>query len=197
MDISTDSLLEPLSPTLELNSALKTQSIDFEGANNQQNLPFSTLIESPTTSRFESDYTFDSNSDSNSDSYSTSSFEWNSQTQSPKSQKSRHSKGVTQPTTSPFSDNTSPSSSGQKQKVNTGCQRQTHAAVEERYRRALVAEMHHLHMAVPQLVEMTRSPTKATIISTAVQYIKSLEKERDALLKSRNRKRAKHMRKDD
>lgn len=63
-----------------------------------------------------------------------------------------------------------------------------HTEVEKRYRNSLNAELRSLQMAVPHLASFhseldsgRHRPTKATIIASAVQYIKALELERDAL----------------
>jgi hypothetical protein len=65
--------------------------------------------------------------------------------------------------------------------------RQSHSLVEQRYRNSLNAEIRRLEMSVPHLAaksedEQRSRPTKATIIACAVQYIKSIEAERDAAL---------------
>jgi hypothetical protein len=212
MNIFTSNLSEPLC-TSSLNNTLPSghkyndvpsmPSPTSVASNFQLNLtsPFAPSMESPKTSTIDSDYASDShaNFDSNSDSSSDFS-SWKSKTQFPtmlKSRKSKRSRDCSNECNSTNSQNTTKSTAScQKQKCSSICQRQTHAAVEERYRRTLLDEMHHLQMAVPPLAEMTRTPTKATIISTAVQYIKSLERERDALLRTRIRNRARNVRRD-
>jgi hypothetical protein len=60
-----------------------------------------------------------------------------------------------------------------------------HNEVEKRYRNSLNFELRRLQMVVPYLANSDEcrvpSPTKATIIASAVQYIKAIEAERDAL----------------
>jgi len=78
--------------------------------------------------------------------------------------------------------------------------RQPHTLVEQRYRNSLNAGIHQLQMAIPHLADLQRTnkfkidrpqPTKATIIASAVQYIKTIELERDELLAAKEWSRSK------
>lgn len=63
-------------------------------------------------------------------------------------------------------------------------QRQPHTAVERKYREGLNAEMERLRQSVPTLPKWNPAsmdgppkPTKATVIASAIEYIRDMESE--------------------
>ena len=77
---------------------------------------------------------------------------------------------------------TSPTSKSQSSR------RQPHNQVERKYREGLNSELERLRKAVPTLRQSDGAgaigqpkPSKATILSSAIEYIQTIEKERDAL----------------
>ncbi|KAF1999162.1 hypothetical protein P154DRAFT_437801 [Amniculicola lignicola CBS 123094] len=84
-----------------------------------------------------------------------------------------------------FSSSSQPSSSSCKVKPT---QRLPHNQVERKYREGLNSELERLRRAVPTLIQRdTRDltsppkPSKATILASAIEYIKTTERERDML----------------
>lgn len=82
-----------------------------------------------------------------------------------------------------------PSASSEKQHKPC-CSRVPHNQVERKYREGLNSEIEKLRRAVPTLLQSNDvgvigqpKPSKATVIAAAVEYIKSTERERDALRK--------------
>ncbi|KAF2263202.1 hypothetical protein CC78DRAFT_288130 [Lojkania enalia] len=80
------------------------------------------------------------------------------------------------------------STSNASAKVRTA-QRLPHNQVERKYREGLNAELERLRRAVPSLIQCDSSditappkPSKATILASAIDYIKKIEHERDMLL---------------
>ncbi|KAF2115615.1 hypothetical protein BDV96DRAFT_612318 [Lophiotrema nucula] len=87
----------------------------------------------------------------------------------------------------PRLDRTSTDSSINSSKARTA-QRLPHNQVERKYREGLNAELERLRRAVPTLIQRDPGdfsgppkPSKATILASAIDYIKKIEQERDAL----------------
>jgi hypothetical protein len=88
------------------------------------------------------------------------------------------------------SSTSSPSTKGQR----TG--RLPHNQVERKYREGLNSELERLRQAVPTLPQSDEAgamgqpkPSKAMVLSSAIEYIKTIERERDALMEENQRLR--------